>query len=42
MRDVIRVNIIVEGYTEVVMRRECSHFNQWLLRLEELAIYKRG
>ena len=25
-----------------VMRRECRHFNQWLLRLEELAIYKRG
>ncbi len=25
-----------------VMRRECRHFNEWLLRLEELATYKRG
>lgn len=24
-----------------VMRRECRHFNQWMIRLEELAIYKR-
>jgi hypothetical protein len=24
-----------------VLRRECQHFNKWMIRLEELAIYKR-